>query len=115
MLLTKRKSELTQFLNRGERLKKELINLKKAKKKNEGGGSNAEDKVGQMVKELEFKFKIFDKDKTDLTKVQTNELDSIQPMDYDDLGKASELLKKIRKFKNSVHEAEQKLKDLEDV
>lgn len=43
------------------------------------------------------------------------ELDIIQPLDYDDLGKAGELLKRIRKFKNQVHEADQKLKDLEEI
>jgi hypothetical protein len=59
---------LTQFTHKGERLKKELLNLKKAKKKNEAGEKGSEDKIGQMIKELEFKLKIFDKDKADLTK-----------------------------------------------
>ena len=59
-----------------------------------------------MLKELEFKLKIFDKDKTDLLKLQQKELDPIQPLDYDDMGKAGEILKKIRKFKNQVKEAE---------
>ena len=36
-------------------------------------------------------------------------------MDYQELEKISELLKKIRKHKNQVNEAEQKLKDLEEV
>ena len=57
MLLTKRKSELSQFSTKGERLKKELQNLKKASKKGDGG------KIGQMVKEVEFKLKIIEKDK----------------------------------------------------
>lgn len=59
---------MTQFTNKGERLKKELLNLKKAKKKNEAGEKASEDKIGQMLKELEFKLKIFDKDKADLAK-----------------------------------------------
>ena len=37
MLLTKRKSELQQFTIKGERLKKELKNLKNAKQKSSGG------------------------------------------------------------------------------
>lgn len=106
---------MTQFTTKGERLKKELLNLKKAKKKNESGAQAAEDKVGQMLKELEFKLKIFDKDKTDLTKSYQRELDTIQPADFDDLTKASEQLKKVRKFKNAINEAEGKLKDLEEV
>ena len=56
--------------------------------------------MAQMVKEVEFKLKIIEKDKQDLLKAQTKELDTIQPLDYDDVGKASELLKRIRKFKN---------------
>lgn len=68
-----------------------------------------------MVKEVEFKLKIIEKDKQDLVKTQLRELDIIQPLDYDDLGKAGELLKRIRKFKNQVHEADQKLKDLEEI
>lgn len=114
MLLSKRKSELTQFTVKGERLKKELLNLKKAKQKSQGG-SSADDKIPQMVKEVEFKLKIFDKDRQDLLKIQTKELDTIQALEYDDVGRASELLKRIRKFKNQVLEADQKLKDLEEV
>lgn len=68
-----------------------------------------------MVKEVEFKLKIFDKDRQDLVKTQAKELDTIQALEYDDVGKASELLKRIRKFKNQVLEADQKLKDLEEV
>lgn len=41
MLLTKRKSELTQFSNKGERLKKELVNLKKASKNTDKTSSGA--------------------------------------------------------------------------
>lgn len=51
MLLTKRKSELTQYVNKGERLKKELANLKNTKKKSEAAGTNPDDKVAQMIKE----------------------------------------------------------------
>lgn len=61
MLVTKRKTELAQFCTRGERLKKELQNLKKASKRGDGG--SADDKVAQMVKEVEFKLKIIEKDK----------------------------------------------------
>lgn len=116
MLLTKRKGELSQFSTKGERLKKELQNLKKAQKnsKKDGGSSGADGRIGQMVKEVEFKLKIYDKDKQDLVKTQMKELDTIQPLDYD-VGKAGELLKRIRKFKNQVLEADQKLKDLEEV
>ena len=77
MLITKRKQELSQFINKGERLKKELLNLKKAKKKPDGSAGAQDDKIGQMLKELEFKLKKFDIDKTDLNKSQTKELDSI--------------------------------------
>ena len=115
MLITKRKQELSQFVNKGERLKKELLNLKKAKKKPDGSAGAQDDKIGQMLKELEFKLKKFDIDKTDLNKSQTKELDSIQPVDFNDIGKSSDLLKKIRKFKNQIHESEGKLKDLEEV
>ena len=96
--MTKRKNELAQFSTRAERLKKELQNLKKASKRADGG--SPDEKVAQMVKEVEFKLKIIEKDKQDLLKAQTKELDTIQPLDYDDVGKASELLKRIRKFKN---------------
>lgn len=82
MLLAKRKSELSQLSTKGERLKKELQNLKKAKKK--GDGTAADDKIAQLVKEVEFKLKSSDKDKQDLQKMQTKELDTIQPLDYDD-------------------------------
>lgn len=68
-----------------------------------------------MIKELEFKLKIFDKDKNDLQKIQTKDFDSLQPIDYEDLTNASDILKKLRKHKNQVYEAEQKLKDLEEV
>jgi len=115
MLLSKRKTELSQFTTKGERLKKELLNLKKAKQKGQGSSTPADDKIAQMVKEVEFKLKIFDKDRQDLIKTQMKELDTIQALEYDDVGKASELLKRIRKFKNQVLEADQKLKDLEEV
>jgi hypothetical protein len=67
MLLTKRKTELSQFSTKVERLKKELTNLKKASKKTDGTKSVG-DKIPQMVKEVEFKLKIIEKDKQDLVK-----------------------------------------------
>ena len=95
------------------------------------GSAGADDKIAGMVKELEFKVKIVEKERADLSKTATKELDSIQPEDYpsahscgkhltgissyEDVGKASQLLKRIRKFKNQVNEADQKLKDLEEV
>lgn len=118
MLLSKRKSELIQFTHKGERLKKELQNLKKAKQKSQGGAPAADDKIPAMVKEVEFKLKIFDKDRQDLLKTQAKELDTVQALDFDhccDTGRAADLLKSIRKFKNQVLEADQKLKDLEEV
>jgi len=45
MIVTKRKSELAQFSNKGERLKKELMNLKKAKKKDGSGDKAENDKI----------------------------------------------------------------------
>ena len=44
------------------------MNLKKAKKKDGSGDKAENDKIAQMLKELEFKLKIFDKDKADLQK-----------------------------------------------
>jgi methionine aminopeptidase len=43
------------------------------------------------------------------------ELDPIQPLDYDDMVKAGDILKRVRKFKNQINEAESKLHDLEEV
>jgi len=82
MLVTKRKNELAQYINKCERLKKELVNLKKASKKGDGGSAGADDKIAGMVKELEFKVKIVEKERADLSKTATKELDSIQPADY---------------------------------
>ena len=59
--ISKRKNELASFVNKNERLKKELQNLKKASKK--ADGATPDEKVVNMLKEVEFKLKIIDKDR----------------------------------------------------
>ena len=111
--ISKRKTELASFVNKYERLKKEFQNLKKASKK--ADGATPDEKVVTMVKEVEFKLKIIEKDRSDLVKSQSRELDQIQPVDYDDLEKNHEILKTIRGFKSRVEEASLKLDELEEI
>lgn len=103
LLISKRKNELQNFTNKAERLKKDVQNLRKAKKSCD---SPEDCKITPMIKELEFKLKTVDKDRIDLLKVQHSQFDSVQPKHFEDLEIVVELLKKIRQYKNQISEAE---------
>ena len=67
------------------------------------------------MKELDFKLKAFEKDKVDLNKFVTNELDCYKALNYEDFQKNHEIVKKVRNFKGKIEDTEKKLKDVEDV
>lgn len=62
-----------------------------------------------MIKEGDFKLKAFEKDKSDHSKVLSNELETMDKSDFEDFTKNSEIIKKIRAFKIKIHDSEKKL------
>jgi|APSaa5957512535_1039671.scaffolds.fasta_scaffold75695_3 hypothetical protein len=66
------------------------------------------------MKELDFKLKAFEKDKADLSKYVSTELNTYKPLDYEDFTKNHEIVKKLRNFKIKIEDTEKKLKEIED-
>ena len=71
-----------------------MTNLKNATKKQSGNEATI-----KLLKEAEFKLKISDKERQDHNKIKSREIDTIQPIHYDDFSKNHDIIKKIRKFK----------------
>ena len=65
------------------------------------------------MKEIEFKLKMFDKEKADLDKQHNNDLLKLKPLDFEDFVKNHNYIKKVRNLKNKIKDLEKKLKDVE--
>ena len=80
--IAKRKNELTKFSTKLERIQKELLNLKKAK---------TDEKIDQMVKEVDFKLNVLEKARKDHNKILLDELEALKQIEYEDNSAALDL------------------------
>jgi hypothetical protein len=67
------------------------------------------------MKEVDFKIKTFEKSKIDLSAQQAKEFDGLKPLDFEDYLKNHDIIKRVRKFKNTLGDQSGKLKELEDI
>jgi len=65
------------------------------------------------MKEVDFKLKVYNKERADHFKYIVDELDSLKPIDFEDFNKNHEIIKKVKEIKNKIKESDIKLKDLE--
>ena len=110
-LIAKRKKEFQQFNSKLERIKKDVKNLKTQTSKQQ----DPEQKIGAQIKEVEFKLKGLDNENLKIQKAIREDLDPLQPVDFDDFEKNAAIVSKVRHVKEDIHAAENKLKDLEEI
>lgn len=67
------------------------------------------------MKEVDFKMKTFEKAQNELSSQLAKEFDVLKPADFEDYHKNHIIIKKVRKFKNTLSDYANKLKDLEDI
>ena len=109
MTLTKRKTEFNNFCNRLKRLQNDAKNMRNANSKQDNKD------VKDLMKEVDFKIKTFEKSKVDLSAQQVKEFDGLKPLDFEDYLQNYDIIKRVRKFKNTLGDQSGKLKELEDI
>jgi len=94
---------------RVDRIKKELINLKKASKNQK----TPDQRIDDMMKEVDFKLKGLDKDSDTHLKV-LEDFEKLSGGDFEDLSKNPAIIKNVRKLKTNVDISDAKLKEIEE-
>jgi len=69
-------------------------------------GFNNDDNLSKLIKETEFKLKTADKEKSELTKMNQKDIETINISDLDDLTKVKPYIAKLRTFKFKVDDAD---------
>lgn len=90
-------------------MKKELINLKKASKNQK----TPDQRIDDMMKEVDFKLKGLDKDSDTHLKV-LEDFEKLSGGDFEDLSKNPAIIKNVRKLKTNVDISDAKLKEIEE-
>jgi tRNA U54 and U55 pseudouridine synthase Pus10 len=85
---------------------KELQNLKKA---------NKDEKIDSMVKAVDFKLNVLAKARKDLNKLLADDLENLKQVEFEDFNVNFEIVKRVRKLKNTIEDTETKLKDAEEI